>query len=158
MRAESARNRTPRARQREIYSKLPLVYSCSGCSSAAQLANTMAVRLDRAQLAEMSCIAGVGGGVKPLVKTAASGRPIIVLDGCPLHCVKQCLANQGIEPTVHIDLSEHGVKKRFHEDASPEETERVWNEVIVPAAKDLAAEQERTPQAAPHEPAATASV
>ena len=76
----------------------------------------------------------------------------------PLHCAKQCLANQGIEPTVHIDLSEHGVKKRFHEDASPEETERVWNEVIVPAAKDLAAEQERTPQAAPHEPAATASV
>ena len=40
---------------------LPLVYSCSGCSSAAQLANHLAVRLDRDERAEMSCIAGVGG-------------------------------------------------------------------------------------------------
>ena len=39
----------------------PLVYSCSGCSSAAQLANHVALRLDRAGVAEMSCIAGVGG-------------------------------------------------------------------------------------------------
>ena len=41
---------------------LPLVYSCSGCSSAAQMANDLALRLDRAGVAEMSCIAGVGGG------------------------------------------------------------------------------------------------
>ena len=27
---------------------LPLVYSCSGCSSAAQMANHLALRLDRA--------------------------------------------------------------------------------------------------------------
>lgn len=138
MTEETARKRSARAEARATYAKLPLVYSCSGCSSAAQLANTMAVRLDRNQLAEMSCIAGVGGGVKPLVKTAASGRPMIVLDGCPLHCAKQCLANQGIEPTVHIDLSQFGVKKRYHEDASPEETERVWNQVVVPAVKALA--------------------
>ena len=31
----------------------PLVYSCSGCSSAAQLANHVAVRLDRSGVAEM---------------------------------------------------------------------------------------------------------
>ncbi|WP_317850995.1 MULTISPECIES: putative zinc-binding protein, partial [unclassified Pseudomonas] len=42
---------------------LPLVYSCSGCSNVAQLANTVALRLDRAGLAEMSCIVGVGGHV-----------------------------------------------------------------------------------------------
>lgn len=148
MKADRASARAKRAELRAIYSKLPLVYSCSGCSSAAQLANTMAVRLDRAQLAEMSCIAGVGGGVKPLVKTAASGRPIIALDGCPLHCAKQCLANQGIEPTIHIDLSEHDVKKVYHEDASAEETERIWNEVVVPAAQALAAENESQPKAA----------
>jgi uncharacterized metal-binding protein len=42
----------------------PLVYSCSGCSSSAQMANYLAVQLDRQGLAEMSCIAGVGGNVK----------------------------------------------------------------------------------------------
>jgi len=36
----------------------PLVYSCSGCSSAAQMANYIAVQLDRMDVAEMSCIAG----------------------------------------------------------------------------------------------------
>jgi uncharacterized metal-binding protein len=50
-----------------------LIYSCSGCSSAAQTANTVAVRIDRQGLAEMSCIAGVGGDVPSLVRTAKSG-------------------------------------------------------------------------------------
>ena len=59
----------------------PIVYSCSGCSSAAQLANHVALRLDRCGAAEMSCIAGVGGDVPHLMKTARSGRPIIALDG-----------------------------------------------------------------------------
>ena len=61
--------------------KLPLVYSCSGASSAAQMANCIAVRLDRLKVAEMSCIAGVGGDVKPLVRTTKSGRTVIALDG-----------------------------------------------------------------------------
>ncbi|HOO09571.1 MAG TPA: putative zinc-binding protein, partial [Cyclobacteriaceae bacterium] len=59
----------------------PLVYSCSGCSSAAQMANYLAIKLDRAGLAEMSCIAGVGGNVKNLVRTAKSGRKLIAIDG-----------------------------------------------------------------------------
>ena len=42
----------------------PLIYSCSGCSSAAQLANHLAIRMDRAGAAEMSCLAGLGGDVK----------------------------------------------------------------------------------------------
>jgi uncharacterized metal-binding protein len=43
---------------------IPLVYSCSGCSSAAQMANYLAIQMDRKNLAEMSCIAGVGGNAK----------------------------------------------------------------------------------------------
>jgi uncharacterized metal-binding protein len=69
-----------------IYETLPVVYACSGCSSAAQLANDVAVRMDRGRLAEMSCIAGVGGDILHLVSIARSGRPIIALDGCALHC------------------------------------------------------------------------
>ena len=98
---------------------LPLVYSCSGCSSAAQLANHVAVRLDRTGVAEMSCIAGVGGDVKALVKTARSGRPIIALDGCPLVCVKSSLARHGIVADRHYQLQQYGVKKRQHEDFDP---------------------------------------
>lgn len=119
------------------YSALPLVYSCSGCSSAAQLANALAIRLDREKLAEMSCIAGIGGDVRALVKTAQARRKILVLDGCPLHCAKQCLDRHGIAPNIHIDLSQAGIKKRYHEDATAEEVRRAWHHVVLPAAHHL---------------------
>lgn len=93
----------------------PLVYSCSGYSSAAQMANHLALSLDRAKQAEMSCIAGVGGKVKALVRVAHSGRPIVALDGCPLACARTCLENVGASPDVHHVLSEYGVKKRRRE-------------------------------------------
>lgn len=96
--------------------KKPLVYSCSGCSSAAQMANHVAVRLDRSGVAEMSCIAGIGGDIPSLLKTARSGRPIIALDGCALVCVKSSLARHGITPERHYQLQQYGVKKRQHED------------------------------------------
>lgn len=105
--------------------RLPIVYACSGCSSAAQLANHVAVRLDRMGKAEMSCIAGVGGDVPSLLKTARSGRPIVVLDGCPLECARHCLARHGIEPTQHHQLNIYGVRKRLHEDFDPQEAEAV---------------------------------
>ena len=103
----------------------PLVYSCSGCSSAAQLANHVAVQLDRRGVAEMSCIAGVGGDVLSLVRTAQSGRPVVVLDGCALACAKNCLARHGIAPTQYHQLQQYGVKKKYHADFDPEQAEQV---------------------------------
>ncbi len=105
--------------------QLPLVYSCSGCSSVAQLANDAALTLDRAGRAQMSCISGVGGGVPSLQKLARSGRSILALDGCALACVKACLAQAGVTPTVHLILNQEGARKRFHTDADPDERARV---------------------------------
>lgn len=103
----------------------PLVYSCSGCSSAAQLANQVALRLDRSGMAEMSCIAGVGGDVPHLLKIARSGRPILALDGCPLVCVASTLARHGLTAQRHYQLQQYGVKKRQHEDFDPEQAAMV---------------------------------
>jgi uncharacterized metal-binding protein len=103
----------------------PLVYSCSGCSNAAQMANYLALRLDRLGVAEMSCIAGVGGNVKKLVQTALSGRKIIVIDGCPLACSRACLANHSVQPDQFFDLSEFGIKKRVHEDFDKSEADEI---------------------------------
>jgi uncharacterized metal-binding protein len=112
---------------------LPLVYSCSGCSDAAQLANHLAVRLDRAGLAEMSCIAGVGGGVPNLVRkareAAQSGRPILALDGCVLACTKACLAQQGLTPSRHIRLHEMGVRKHYHADFEPAQADALFEQL-----------------------------
>ena len=112
--------------------KQPLVYSCSGCSSAAQLANQLALWLDRSGDAEMSCIAGVGGGVTGLVRTAASGRPIIALDGCKLQCVRACLAREGLQPDLQFVLSDYGVKKRKHADFDRDQARAVLDQAVMP--------------------------
>ncbi|SEK65393.1 putative zinc-binding protein [Nonomuraea pusilla] len=127
---------------------LPLVYSCSGCSSAAQMANDLALRLDREGLAEMSCIAGVGGDVPSLVRVATSGRPVLALDGCPLTCVLSTLARHGVVPDEHVTLHTYGVRKRKHIGYDAEEAERVLESVA-----ETARRLTRRPAPAPAPPA-----
>lgn len=110
--------------------ELPLVYSCSGCSSAAQMANNLALALDKKGLAEMSCIAGIGGDVKPLVVKAKSGRPIIAIDGCPLKCVEHCLKRHGIQPDRQFVLSDYGVKKALHSEFDKTEAAELLDRML----------------------------
>ena len=106
-------------------SKLPLVYSCSGGASAAQMANRIAITLDRRNLAEMSCIAGVGGDVRNLVNVAKSGRPIVAIDGCVLACVKNSLARHDVQPTIWHELSKYEVKKVYQADPDQAQVDEV---------------------------------
>ncbi|EMA33366.1 putative zinc-binding protein [Halobiforma nitratireducens] len=111
------------------YDELPLVYSCSGCSSAAQMANDLAVSLDRNEVAEMSCIAGVGGDVGPLVEAATDDRPIVAIDGCPLECTKACLDNHDVSPDRHYNLATMGVPKEYHTDYDQEQADELLAEL-----------------------------
>lgn len=124
---------------------LLLVYSCSGCSSAAQTANQIALQLDRQGVAEMSCIAGVGGDVPHLVKIAKSGRTIVALDGCALACSKHCLARHGVNPQHYYQLQQHGVKKRYHADVDNTQvdalTEKIAAEIGTPPSGNLDASE-----------------
>ena len=113
----------------KAYNEKPLVYSCSGCSSAAQMANYLAIQLDRMEVAEMSCIAGVGGNVKSLVRTAIAGRKIIAIDGCPLACSRACLGNHSVKPDIHIDLSKLGVSKKKHQDFDREQADKILEDI-----------------------------
>lgn len=97
-------------------SEKPLVYSCSGCSNVAQLANHVAVTIDRSGLGEMSCIAGIGANIPSLVRQARCGRPILALDGCHLHCTRYTLSRAGISPDLHLTLTDFNLHKRFGED------------------------------------------
>lgn len=110
--------------------KIPLVYSCSGCSTAAQMANWIALQMDREDIAEMSCIAGIGGGVRPLVEKAKTADVIIGIDGCALKCVEHCLKKEGLSCTHHYDLSRWGVTKKFHEDFDEEEARKIEIKIL----------------------------
>lgn len=92
-------------------SALPVVYACSGCSDAGELADHVARALHKRGLAEMSCLAGVGGRVKHLVKKAAEAEEVLVVDGCPISCAKNTLKLAGIEKFHHLGLHDLGLRK-----------------------------------------------
>lgn len=114
-----------------------LVYACCGCSGAAQMANHLALRLDCSGFADMACTAGVGGGVSELVQIAQSGRRLLAIDGCDMHCAASCLARAGLIADIHLVLAEHGVKKRPNMNFDPAEAQRVYATVVLPAARSL---------------------
>lgn len=90
----------------------PIVYSCSGCSNLAQMAHNISLTLDGDGIAEMSCISGVVGNVKPIMDLAKSGRTIIAIDGCDLGCTKACLDKSGIKTDHYLKISDIGFEKR----------------------------------------------
>ncbi len=101
------------------------------------MANALALRLNREGLAEMSCIAGVGGGVPALLRVARQPRPVLALDGCALRCVCACLAGAGVQASRGVNLADFGVKKSKHTDFCPDEAERIWRAAVLPAVAAL---------------------
>lgn len=101
------------------------------------MANALALRLFREGLAEMSCVAGIGGGIPALLRRARAPRRRIVLDGCPLACARACLAREGIPVDLALDLSCHGVRKIPGHEPDPAECERVWQTAVLPALNAL---------------------
>lgn len=89
----------------------PVIYSCSGCSDAGELADRVARELNRQGVGEMSCLAGIGGRVKPLMLKAQRAESIVVIDGCPLNCARHTLMNAGVTNFKHIALQTLGERK-----------------------------------------------
>lgn len=108
---------------------LPLIYACSGCSGAGQLANALAFGMDREGLAEMSCISGVGGRVPALLKLARSGRKLIAIDGCGMRCTEQCLLSAGVMPDYSFLLADHNIVKAKGRDYTQEDLAKLLPEL-----------------------------
>lgn len=88
-----------------------VIYACSGCSDAGELADRTARVLSQSSHAEMSCLAGIGGRVKPLMSKAQNAEHILAIDGCPLNCARHTLAAAGFEQVHHLELHRVGFRK-----------------------------------------------
>lgn len=104
---------------------LPVVYACSGCTSAGQLADHVARSLDRAGLAEMASVAGIGAADPQELGRARSRFPVIAIDGCVNGCVRRCLERHDIRPSRHYVLSSFGAGRRPRSEFTADEAERV---------------------------------
>ncbi len=88
-----------------------VVYACSGCSDAGEIADRIARQLTRDGAAQMSCLAGIGGRVKSLLAKAASAERILAIDGCPLNCARHTLELAGFKKFEHLELHQLGIRK-----------------------------------------------
>ncbi len=88
-----------------------VVYACSGCSDAGEIADRVARRLTHEGAAQMSCLAGIGGRVKSLVLKAENVERILVVDGCPLNCAAHTLKLAGFNKFDHLELHKIGIRK-----------------------------------------------
>jgi uncharacterized metal-binding protein len=88
-----------------------IIYACSGCSDAGELADRTARALSQQKLGEMSCLAGIGGRVKPLIMKAEKADHIVAIDGCPLNCARHTLEGAGFKNLHHLELQTLGLRK-----------------------------------------------
>ena len=97
----------------------PLVFACSGCSSAGKLADDLARHLDRQGEAEMSCLCGIGAR-RPSFLAKLRNRDVWVIDACAIECARGVfeLAGQAQAVTRHIRLHELDMM-RHHLPAAP---------------------------------------
>jgi uncharacterized metal-binding protein len=89
---------------------LPVVFACSGSSNSGQLANLLALTLDRRGIAEMSCLAGLAAGKRQFLGRLA-GREVWVLDGCATSCGKEIVGRFPGALVRYLSLDALGIHK-----------------------------------------------
>lgn len=94
-----------------IETKRIIIYACSGCSDAGELADRTARTLSQKKRGEMSCLAGIGGRVKSLMVKAEKADHIVAIDGCPLNCARHTLEQAGFHIVHHLELHKLGLRK-----------------------------------------------
>jgi uncharacterized metal-binding protein len=88
-----------------------LIFACSGAADVGAIADQAARKLTREGAGKMFCMAGIGGHIDGIMKTTESASKILVIDGCPLNCVKACLEKAGFSKFVHMQLADLGLEK-----------------------------------------------
>ncbi|MDA3797530.1 MAG: putative zinc-binding protein [Kiritimatiellae bacterium] len=88
-----------------------LIFACSGAADVGAISDQAARKLTCDGVGNIFCLVGVGGRVDSIMKITASADDILVLDGCPLNCAKNCLEQAGFVDFKHLLLNDIGLEK-----------------------------------------------
>jgi len=88
-----------------------LIFACSGAADVGEITDKAARKLTKDGVGRMFCTAGIGGRISGIVKTTESADRILVVDGCPLNCVKSSLEQAGFNKFRHLQLADLGLEK-----------------------------------------------
>ena len=113
----------------------PVVLACAGCSHAGRLAYDVALELDRLEVAEMSCLAGVAAE-KAVFLAKLRNRAVWIVDGCPVECCQGVLDRLRQRADLHIRLHELGIHKKYPAMRSVDLDELVTSVLALAASSD----------------------
>ena len=105
-----------------------LIFACCGAADVGALADKAAREVSQEGFGRMFCAAGLGGNVKPILKTAQEAKTIVALDGCPLDCVKNSLDSLSIANYQHVRATDIGLDKGSSE-ITPDNVNTIKNKV-----------------------------
>lgn len=94
-----------------VATKSIVIYACSGCSDAGELADRTARVLSQQKRGDVSYLAGIRGRVKSLMMKAEKAAHIVAIDGCRLNCARHTLEHAGFQTMHHLELHKLGLHK-----------------------------------------------
>ncbi|MDD3579072.1 MAG: putative zinc-binding protein [Candidatus Cloacimonetes bacterium] len=96
------------------------VYACAGASNVGKISYELAIELHNRGEYGISCAVGVGADLCGFVEGASkSNHTNLLIDGCPVGCLKQMFDNKGIDNYDHIIVTEMGIAKEGNFDYDP---------------------------------------
>ena len=97
---------------RTICSAAPtLLFPCSGAADVGEISDRAARAMSKAGAGKMFCLAGLGGLVPGIVRTAKDAAHILAIDGCPLDCARLILEKAGITNFEHLVVTDLDLPK-----------------------------------------------
>jgi uncharacterized metal-binding protein len=114
-----------------------MLFPCSGGSNVGQLSNEAARRLDGEGNGQFFCLAGIGGHIPGIVKSAQAADAVVAIDGCAVGCAKAALEAAEVPITRYVVVTELGIEKGHHFAVTAEQIDAVCDAVAVgPAAHE----------------------
>jgi uncharacterized metal-binding protein len=88
-----------------------LIFPCSGASDTGEITDKAARKLAQDGFGKMNCLAGIGGGIVPMIEAVKNSGGALVIDGCPQDCAKKVMDTHGLTNYRHMRVTNAGLKK-----------------------------------------------
>ena len=107
-----------------------IIFPCAGQANVGQLTNLAAIQLTEEGYGNISCASLLATGAESIVNNIKNSDEVVIIDGCPMLCVKKIAEAQGISPGQYLVLTELGFSKGPSRSYTGEDVEmivaRVW--------------------------------
>lgn len=88
------------------------VYACAGASNVGKISYDLGIALHLEESYKLSCAAGVGADICGFTDAAKGmDNANLLIDGCPVGCLKAMFDNKGITNYDHVVITEMGIAK-----------------------------------------------